>query len=146
MFEWCSQLEASVILSTATRESLILVDELGRGTSTFDGFGLAWAISEYIISDIGCACLFATHFHELTTLQQTHRCVANRHVTAQISGSEVIMLYNVEDGPCTQSYGVYVAAMAGFPSSMLKEARRKAAELENAEEHKRGTDCIIMMT
>ena len=107
------------------------MDELGRGTSTFDGFGLAWAISQYLVSSVGCWTIFATHFHELTLLADEEPLVVNRHVSAHIDGSNgVTFLYEVKDGPCLSSYGVHVAAMAHFPKSVVACATRKAAELE----------------
>ena len=184
----CSQLESSVILQTATRDSLIIIDELGRGTSTFDGFGLAWSISDFLVTQVlhphqplftifnftvvwlivyiysiiiigtttititttittitttnhyhsppltttttqqyhhsycvqvQCLCLFATHFHELTALQQQHpHAVANKHVAAHVDRNQVVMLYKLAPGPCTQSFGVHVAGMARFPEQV----------------------------
>jgi DNA mismatch repair protein MSH2 len=120
-------LEASVILSTATADSLIIIDELGRGTSTFDGFGIAWAISDYIVTKLQSRCLFATHFHELTSMDKAHACVHNKHVSAHTDPDtgDVVMLYDIRDGPCLESFGIPVAAMAGFPGDVIAEAKRK---------------------
>merc|ERR1719424_599161 len=125
-------LEAASILNTATERSLVIVDELGRGTSTSDGFGLAWAIARHLAEKTRCFTLFATHFHELAGLEDATEGVHNRHATASVdtTTSKLTFLYSLAAGAAGQSYGAHVAELAGFPKAVVEASRRRAAEFE----------------
>ena len=122
--------ETANILNNATEKSLVLMDEVGRGTSTFDGLSLAWACAAFIATKIRAFTLFATHYFELTSLAGEAPGVANVHVEAVEHGDRLVFLHSVKEGPANQSYGLQVAALAGIPKSVTAQARRYLTELE----------------
>lgn len=123
--------ETASILNHATESSLVLLDEIGRGTSTFDGISIAWATARYLAEKIRCLTLFATHYFELTQLAQAHPTIANVHLEAVEADGALTFLYAVQEGPASQSYGLQVARLAGVPPAVVNAARRKLMELEN---------------
>jgi len=122
--------ETANILNNATDQSLVLMDEVGRGTSTFDGLSLAWACAAFIADKIRAFTLFATHYFELTSLSSETPGVVNVHVEAIEHGDTLVFLHSVKEGPANQSYGLQVAALAGIPKSVTATARRYLTELE----------------
>ena len=125
--------EAAAILHGASENSLVLMDEIGRGTSTFDGLALAFAIARHLLEKNRCHTLFATHYFELTRLAHDYPECANVHLDAVEHGHSIVFMHAVEDGPASQSYGIEVAALAGIPGSVVREARRRLRALENRE-------------
>jgi DNA mismatch repair protein MutS len=123
--------EVANILHNATRESLVLVDEVGRGTSTSDGLALAWACAEHLAREVGAYTLFATHFFELTALAEALEGVANVHLDAVEHGERIVFMHAVKEGPASQSYGLQVAGLAGVPAAVVARARGRLAELES---------------
>lgn len=122
--------ETANILHHATPNSLVLMDEIGRGTSTFDGLSLAWSCAEYLADQIGAFTLFATHYFELTGLPETHSRIANVHLDATEFGDDIVFMHTVKDGPASQSYGIQVAKLAGLPKPAIDFARTKLQQLE----------------
>jgi DNA mismatch repair protein MutS len=115
--------EAATILNTATERSFIVLDEIGRGTSTYDGLALAWSVVEYIHDHIQAKTLFATHYHELTELGDQLSGVRNLHVAVKESGDHILFIRKVEPGPADRSYGIEVARLAGLPTKVIERAR-----------------------
>ncbi len=122
--------ESAAILNAATAHSLVLMDEVGRGTSTFDGLALAWAIARQLITSTNSFTLFATHYFELTQLPETHPTAHNVHLSAVEHQESIVFLHAVQNGPASQSYGLQVAQLAGIPAIVIRAARRHLAELE----------------
>ncbi len=128
--------ETANILHNATENSLVLMDEVGRGTSTFDGLSLAWSCGVELATSIRAYTLFATHYFELTTLPDEYPGIANVHLDAVEHGDSIVFLHAVTDGPANQSYGLQVAALAGVPKEIIKRARIRLRELEqSAQQH-----------
>lgn len=123
--------ETANILHNATENSLVLMDEIGRGTSTYDGLSLAWACAENLASRIKAMTLFATHYFELTTLPEKMEGVVNVHLDALEHGDTIAFMHSVQDGAASKSYGLAVAALAGVPRDVIKRARQKLRELES---------------
>jgi DNA mismatch repair protein MutS len=122
--------EAANILNNATEHSLVLMDEIGRGTSTYDGLSLAWACATHTARQIRAFTLFATHYFELTALASELEACANVHLDATEHADKLIFLHTVKEGPANQSYGLQVAALAGVPPKVIGAARRYLRELE----------------
>ncbi|MBT4059116.1 MAG: DNA mismatch repair protein MutS [Euryarchaeota archaeon] len=127
-------IEVAHILRRATSRSLVLLDEIGRGTSTFDGLAIAWAVTEDVASRVGSRCLFATHYHQLVGLEAEIKGLVNVHVQVAQSGEKLKFLYTVGEGPCDDSYGVQVAALAGLPAHVVERARDLLLFLEGQAE------------
>ena len=122
--------ETSSILHTATSRSLVLLDEIGRGTATYDGVSIAWAVTEHLHERIGCKTVFATHYHELTQLAEELRALRNFNVAVREAGDQIVFLHRLQPGPADRSYGIEVGRLAGLPSAVIDRARRVLALLE----------------
>jgi DNA mismatch repair protein MutS len=127
--------EAAAILNTASKDSLVLVDEIGRGTSTFDGLSLAYAIAKHLAETSRAYTLFATHYFELTRLNAELPNLANVHLDAVESKDKIVFLHKLEPGPANQSYGLQVAQLAGVPRSVVRIAKKQLGELEASSLH-----------
>ncbi|MBV1875433.1 MAG: DNA mismatch repair protein MutS, partial [Cycloclasticus sp.] len=123
--------ETANILHNASNKSLVLMDEIGRGTSTFDGLSLAWASADYLANKTQPFTLFATHYFEMTSLPDSAPTATNVHLDAIEHGDHIVFLHAVKDGAANQSYGLQVAALAGVPKTVIKNARLKLVSLEN---------------
>ena len=124
--------ESAAILHNATEKSLVLMDEVGRGTSTFDGLALAWAIAKHLVEKNRSSSLFATHYFELTRLALEYKEIANVHLDAVEHKDSVVFLHAVEEGPASQSYGLQVAGLAGVPKPVIRQAKKYLQLLEES--------------
>lgn len=140
--------ETATILNTATNRSLILLDEMGRGTATFDGLSLAWATLEYLHANIGARTLFATHYHELTILAEQLTRLKNLRVSVKETPQGIVFLHAIEPGPASKSYGIDVARLAGLPLQVIQRARQVLKQHERSERHNVAaeTDAPLQLT
>jgi DNA mismatch repair protein MutS len=127
--------ETSAILHTATPRSLVLLDEIGRGTSTYDGVSIAWAVSEHLHERVGCKTIFATHYHELVQLADELVAVRNYNVGVREVGDQILFLHRLQPGGADRSYGIEVGRLAGLPAPVISRAREVLALLEGEAEH-----------
>jgi DNA mismatch repair protein MutS len=127
--------EVANILNNATPKSLLILDEIGRGTSTFDGLSIAWSVIEFIVSSVnlGCRTLFATHYHELTELEGRLQGIKNYCITVKENGEDIIFLRKIIRGGADDSYGIQVARLAGVPQAVISRAKEILAELDDSD-------------
>ncbi len=125
-------MEVATILKEATKKSLVILDEIGRGTSTFDGLSIAWAVAEYIAnkSKCGAKTLFATHYHELTELEEKQEGIKNYSIAVKEKGEDIIFLRKIVEGGTDESYGIHVARLAGVPKDVTKRANEILKTME----------------
>jgi DNA mismatch repair protein MutS len=128
--------ETAAILRNATARSLVFLDEVGRGTSTYDGMAIAWAVVEALLGPdgVGCRTLFATHYHELTELGRTREGAVNLTMAVREHAGKVVFLRSVEEGAADRSYGIHVAELAGVPGAVVRRAREVLSDLETRRE------------
>ena len=138
-------IEANNALSNATKDSLIVFDEIGRGTSTYDGMALAQAILEYIDTKIMAKTLFSTHYHELTNLENNMEHIKNKHVVVNENNGEISFLYKVKDGKADKSYGIHVASLAKLPQAVIDRANILLVNLTNNKKVNNDQSQIIML-
>ena len=137
--------ESANILNNATCNSLVLMDEIGRGTSTYDGLSLAWSCAEHLSTVNKCYTLFSTHYFELTQLPEFHDNIHNVHIDAVEHEDKIIFLHALKDGPANQSYGVQVARLAGIPKSVIANAKLRLKQLELSNYQKDNQDCDLQL-
>jgi DNA mismatch repair protein MutS len=122
--------ETAAILRDATARSLVILDEIGRGTSTYDGLAIAWAVAEHLAQVVACRAMFATHYHQLTELSDHHACVANYSVSAREHDRDIVFLHRLTAGAVSKSYGIAVARLAGLPEAVTGRAAALLDALE----------------
>jgi DNA mismatch repair protein MutS len=122
--------ETSAILHTATARSLVLLDEIGRGTATYDGLSIAWAVTEHLHEQVGCKTVFATHYHELTQLSDDLVALRNYNVAVREAGDQILFLHRLQPGGADRSYGIEVGRLAGLPAAVIDRARAILRVLE----------------
>ena len=128
-------IETSLILNTSTEKSLVILDEIGRGTSTFDGLAIAWSVLEYLHEKIKPTTLFATHYHELTALKENLKNLSCHKMSVKEWNNSIIFMHKILDGEADKSYGIHVAKLAGIPLVVTDNATKILSELQSKSDH-----------